>query len=146
MNLFNRCNGKIFTLILFFSVCSSVSSADVIVIVHKDSPVASISQTELGRIFLGTVSAFEDGSKATPINQVMTSAARKEFDKSVLNRSEAQMKAYWSKRMFSGEGVPPEEVNGDLNVVQKVLADKSVIGYIEDSSALNDGVKQVSIK
>lgn len=121
------------------------AAAEQVVIVSTKNEVNSISKTDLGRIFLGKSDSFSNGEKATPINQPLSTPARTQFDADNLNRTEAQMKSYWSKILFSGEGTPPEEANGDLEVLQKVMADKSAIGYI-DNSALNDAVKVLTIE
>lgn len=118
--------------------------AELVVIVHPSSNVSSISKSELGKIFLGKASEFSAGGKAIPINQILASSTRKEFDSNILNKSEAQIKSYWSRQLFSGEGTPPDEVNGDLDMLQKISQTPGSIGYI-DSSALNDGVKAVQV-
>lgn len=123
---------------------NSSALAELVVIVNKANNIASMKQSEIARLFLGKSSEFSDGSKAIPINQPLSSATRQQFDSTVLNRSEAQMKSYWSKMMFSGEGSPPVEMNGDLEVLQRVMSDANVIGYV-DSSAVNDAVKIIEI-
>lgn len=126
------------------SLSCTYAYADLVVIVDTESSVESMSRSELGRIFLGKSTEFSSGGDALPVNQIMVSSIRTEFDSTMLKRSESQMKGYWSRQLFSGEGTPPEEVNGDIDVLRRVINDPSAIGYI-DTAALNDAVKVVSI-
>ncbi len=122
-----------------------VSSAELVIIVHKDSPITAASKSELGRVFLGKATTMKDGSKAVPINQPLSTPQRTAFDSNILQRNESQIKSYWSKMLFSGEGTPPTEASDDIAVLQKVMADVTAIGYV-DSSAVNDGVRVVSLQ
>ena len=114
--------------------------ADIAVVVNPANANA-VSADDLNRLFLGRASSFADGSKATPLNQAEGQAARDEFDNKVLSRSSAQLKAYWSKLVFTGKGTPPKELADDAAVKAAVAADASAIGYI--SSASVDGSVKV---
>ena len=103
--------------------------ADIAVVVNPANANA-VSKDDLNRLFLGRASSFADGSKATPLNQAEGQAARDEFDNKVLSRSSAQLKAYWSKLVFTGKGTPPKELADDAAVKAAVAADASAIGYI----------------
>lgn len=120
----------------------SVSSAwaDISVVVNPANTNA-VSADDLNRLFLGRASSFADGSKATPLNMAEGQAARDEFDNKVLSRSSAQLKAYWSKLVFTGKGTPPKELADDAAVKAAVAADSTAIGYI--SSASVDGSVKV---
>ena len=120
---------------LSFSVQAEIS-----VIVNPANANAVVAD-DLNRLFLGRSSSFADGSKATPLNLAEGQASRDEFDSKVLNRSSAQLKAYWSKLVFTGKGTPPKELTDDAAVKAAVAADASAIGYI--SSASVDGSVKV---
>ena len=75
-------------------------------------------------------------------SQEESSSARKEFDSNVLSKSGSQLKAYWSKLIFTGKGSPPKEVSNDADVIDLISKNPSMIGYI-DAASLNDTVKSV---
>jgi len=130
---------KIFLPLLFLS-CYSVS-AEVVVIVHPSNS-SSFDQSGISKLFLGKAKSFSDGNQAVPINQEESSSARKEFDSNVLSKSGSQLKAYWSKLIFTGKGSPPKEVSNDSDVIDLISKNPSMIGYV-DAAALNDTVKSV---
>lgn len=120
---------------------SAVASAEVAVIVHP-SNAASLDQAEISRLFTGRGATFNSGAKATPMNLAESAAARAEFDSKVLGKSSSQMKAYWSKLVFTGKGTPPKELASDADVKAAVAADATAIGYI-DAAAVDASVKVV---
>ena len=128
---------KTMTLITTFAASSAI--AEVAVIVHP-SNAASVDQAEITRLFTGRGTTFNNGSKATPLNLAESAAARGEFDSKVLSKSSSQMKAYWSKLVFTGKGTPPKELTSDAEMKAAVAADATAIGYI-DASAVDASVK-----
>lgn len=116
--------------------------ADIAVIVHPSNN-ASVDQAELNRLFLGRGSTFSDGSRATPMNLAEGLPARDSFDTKVLNRSSAQLKAYWSRLVFTGKGTPPAEHPNAAAMKAAVAADPSAIGYIA-ASDVDDSIKVVA--
>ncbi len=120
---------------------SSFSFADVSVIVNTANS-NSVSDSDISRLFLGKLKKFSDGSSATPINTKTDNAARMELEKKVLNKSSSQIKAYWSKRVFSGKGKPPKELDSDASVLAYIAANPGAIGYVS-SGNVNDTVKVV---
>jgi len=130
---------KIF-LPLAFIACSS-AYAEVAVVVHPSNN-SSFDQSEISKLFLGKAKSFPDGNQAVPINQGTDTKAREGFDANVLSKSGSQLKAYWSKLIFTGKGSPPKEVDNDAAVIDLVSKNPSMIGYV-DAASVNDTVKTV---
>lgn len=116
--------------------------AEIAIIVHPANN-ASVDQSELNRLFLGRGNSFSDGNRATPMNLAEGLPARDSFDNKVLNRSSAQLKAYWSRLVFTGKGTPPAEHATAAAMKAAVAADPSAIGYVA-SSDVDDSVKVVA--
>jgi ABC-type phosphate transport system substrate-binding protein len=134
---------KLFISLLFLTslTLSNTSFADVSIVVNTANGSA-VSDSEISRLFLGKLKKFSNGESATPVNAKVGSAARVEFEKKVLNKSSSQIKAYWSKRVFSGKGKPPTEVDNDAAVLAFVAANAGAIGYV-DAASVDDSVKVV---
>ncbi|MDP4527916.1 phosphate ABC transporter substrate-binding protein [Alkalimonas delamerensis] len=121
---------------------SGAALAEISVIVHPSNAV-SVDQSDLNRLFLGRGSNFSDGNRATPLNLAEGQAAREHFDTQVLNRSSAQLKAYWSRLVFTGKGTPPAEHPNAAAMKAAVASDPTAIGYIA-SSDVDDTVRVVA--
>jgi ABC-type phosphate transport system substrate-binding protein len=124
--------------------CSAASAvADVVAVVSAKSPINALSKTQVTDIFLGRANRFPDGTPAVPIDQSEGTAAHAEFYASFAGRTSAQVKAYWSRIIFTGRGQPPKAVSNDSEVKQLLANDPRAIGYI-DRSAVDSSVKVLS--
>jgi ABC-type phosphate transport system substrate-binding protein len=107
--------------------------ADVVAVVSAKSPVTTLSKNQIVDIFLGKANRFPDGSQAVPIDQAQGLAVRDEFYSEFAGKSAAQIKAHWSKIIFTGRGQPPREVSSSTDVKKFIIAHPDAIGYIEQS-------------
>jgi ABC-type phosphate transport system substrate-binding protein len=111
------------------------------VIVSSDNPVEELNRNEVVRIFLGQLKVWKNGTKIRPVDQSLTSVARKEFSSSVLRQSLLVVSHYWQQQMFAGRAAPPAVKDTDANVAEFVSATPGAIGYISDDFVLPKGVK-----
>lgn len=116
---------------------SPLVKAKTVIIVHPSNE-STIDNKIVQRIFLGKEKAYSNGREVLPINQASESPARVSFDKTILNRSTAQLTAYWSRLVFTGNGIPPKEVLDDSAVIAIVSSNIDAIGYINANSASKD--------
>ena len=105
----------------------SFNALAVTVIVHPSNGDA-LDQAAISRIFLGKAKSFPSGGAAVPITQ---EAAADEFNEKVLNKSASQLKAYWSKLVFTGKGTPPKEVSTDAEMIALIASNPNMIGFIQ---------------
>jgi ABC-type phosphate transport system substrate-binding protein len=124
---------------------TSAATAEVVPIVSAKSTVSTLSKDQIVNIFLENRGRFPNGSPAIPIDQLEGSAERNEFYDLYAQRSAAQIKAHWSKIIFTGRGLPPKEAASSADVIKRIAENPNAIGYIE-KSLVNDRVKVVSVK
>ena len=125
------------------SLFSISSFANVAVIVNSNNS-AVIDESDLSRIFLGKIKSFSTDEKITLVNLEYNHATRDEFEEKVLNKSASQVKAYWSKLMFSGKGKPPKEFSSDKDILAFVAGTPGAIGYVDESS-VDASVKVIKV-
>ena len=116
------------------------ASADVVAVVSAKSAVQALTPNQLADIFLGRVSRFPDGLLAVPIDLRDGSPERDQFYAKITGKTPAQIKAYWSKIIFTGRGQPPRAVPTDLDVKKFIADNVGAIGYI-DAARLDDSVR-----
>lgn len=131
---------KLIVLLLSFAAPLS-SLADVAIIVHPSNKNA-FALTDVESIFMLKKSTFADGSKASPFYLSGDDTARNLFNEKALGKSSSQLKAYWSKLVFTGKGTPPPELPSSAEAVAKVAADPAAVAYV-DKSAVTSAVKVV---
>lgn len=120
---------------------SSLSVADVAVIVNPGNDSA-LSDSDISRLFLGKLKKFSNGEKVVLANLKSGNATRGEFEKKVLKKSSSQVKAYWSKLMFSGKGKPPKELGSDKDILALVAGNAGAIAYV-DAASVDASVKVI---
>jgi ABC-type phosphate transport system substrate-binding protein len=141
MALLNRIRWTIFSLTLSVAVAGT-GKADVVVVVSAKCAVSALNRDQITDIFLGKTARFPDGASAVPIDQAEGSPARDEFYSTFANKSPAQMKAHWTKIIFTGRGQPPKSVPNSLEVRKLIAANAQAISYIE-RSAVDSTVKVI---
>lgn len=94
---------------------------------------ASFTKDDLENLYLAKTKTFPSGELAIPLNQKDSSPIRVAFDSSVVGKSDAQMKSYWAKLVFTGKAVPIKQMVSDEEVIELVSKNPSAIGYVETS-------------
>lgn len=115
--------------------------ADIAVIVNPANANV-LTDKDISRAFLGKLKTFADGQSIEPINSKSSNAARTEFEQKVLKKSSSQVKAYWSKLVFTGKGKPPQELASDSDILKAVASSANAIGYV-DAKSVDGSVKVV---
>lgn len=116
--------------------------ANISVIVHPSNQL-EMNPNEIARMFLGKMKSFPKGGIVLPINLAEGSLPRKTFEKTILKKSSSQIRAYWSKLVFTGKGSPPREVENDAEMLKLIKANPSLIGYVATDS-ITPGVRVVA--
>jgi len=128
---------KKLTLSAILFALSGPCLAGVDVIVHPSNANA-VDAGAIKKIFTGKTKSFADGTKAIPITQKSGSAVTDEFNSKVVKKSSSQLKAYWSKLVFTGKGTPPKEAANDAEVISLVASNPNLIGFVASGSASGD--------
>jgi ABC-type phosphate transport system substrate-binding protein len=116
--------------------------AQAVVIISSKNPVSKLTKDQVVQLFLGQAHTFYTGGMAEPLDLPEGSDLRRDFYQKALNKPPAQMKAYWSKMEFSGNGHPPRALTSSAEVVKLVAENPKFIGYVE-AAAVNASVKVV---
>lgn len=112
------------------------AQAETVVIVSQKNPATRMFAEQASQFFLGKSNMF------TPIDQAEGSHIRNEFYQKLTDKDAAQVKAIWSKLVFTGKATPPKEYKSSAEVKKAVADDPKAIGYI-DKSAVDDSVKVI---
>lgn len=120
------------------------TAAQFVVVVSAKNPVKTLSRNQVVDIFLGKTTQFPNGEQAIPIDQPEGTPVRDEFYATVSGKSAAQLKAHWSKIIFTGRGLPPAEVQNSNKLKQTLAENPAAIGYI-DQRDLDNSVRALNI-
>lgn len=110
--------------------------AELVVVVNPSNAASGMTADQASQFFVGK------STSLTPVDQAESAAIRTEFYKKVTDKEPSQVKALWSKLVFTGKATPPKEYGSSADVKKAIAADPKAIGYIE-KSALDASVKAV---
>jgi len=129
-------------LVIAGTLGAAAASAQVAVIVNPKNSTTSMTADQVSSIFLGKSNTLPSGSTAALVDQADSAAVREQFYTKVTGKSAAQVKAAWSRLVFSGKATPPKEVGNSADVKKFVAGNPDAIGYVE-KSAVDGTVKSV---
>ena len=120
-----------------------VQAEAISVIVSSQSKLTpgSVKQKDIRNVFLRKTSKL-NGVAVDLIAQSRDRSITLLFNQGVLNKTSDQMRAYWSRMMFSGKASPPPELEDDQAVKLHVAGHETSISYIK-KSMLDDTVKSI---
>ncbi|MCC2604706.1 type 2 periplasmic-binding domain-containing protein [Planctobacterium marinum] len=125
---------KVLSQAVFLSCLLLPLFANSVSIVVHPSNSSALSKDDIVRIFLGKQSEFPGGGAAVPISLPESNPTTDKFVADVLGKSPAQLKSYWAKLVFTGQGEPPEVLTDEQAILQKIKGNPAYIGFVSDAA------------
>src|SRR5690606_16914225 len=116
-----------------------------VVIVHPSHDETEVSRKRIADAFLRKTGYWGDRQAIRPVDLEPGSAVRHAFTQKILSRSVSAVKSYWQQRIFSGQELPPPELETDDDVVEYVQRNPGAIGYVSARTPLK-GVKVLVVE
>jgi hypothetical protein len=116
-----------FALLMSGGTCLAQQSI-AIVAVGEASAIRSLSREEIAAIYLGNLTQANTGLVLRPLD-LEDGELRDLFYRQVVGRNRNQMRAYWSRLVFTGKGTPPKILSVDA-VLGALRQDTATIGYL----------------
>jgi ABC-type phosphate transport system substrate-binding protein len=117
--------------------------AQVAVIAHKSVPIDKSEKSELLDFYTGDKSFWSNG-KPVIIFDLKPRGGNRDTFYNFLEMSPIRIKSIWMKRMLSGDADPPEFLESEDKMLQKVASTPGAIGFVGQSK-VNDNVKALII-
>ena len=129
-----RLNCLAYLIVVFLSAITSCSAwADLIVVTGTKTGVTALSKEEVINIYLGRYRRLSNGLVAEPLDMAESSEAKKEFYWKLVEKTPAEINAYWARLIFSGQTRPPATLNSSEEITMWLLNHPGTIAYIERS-------------
>ena len=126
------------------AAAADAGAHDPVIVVSVKNPLSTLRHEQVAAIFLAQNDRFPDGAEAVALDLPPGSAPRDAFYQRVAAMSPPQMKAYWTKMVFTGRAQPPRELRTSAAVRRMVADNPAMIGYI-DRGALDASVKVLEV-
>ncbi|MFT3759608.1 hypothetical protein [Thauera sp.] len=114
---------------ILFALCVPQARAEAILIVTSlDSPIEKLSRDEAEQLYLGRRAAL--ASSVPLLLDLPPSEDRDHFYLLLTSKNPSQIRAYWSRMVFTGRALPPKEAANADEVRRLLLENPSAIGYL----------------
>lgn len=112
---------------------SSITRAELVVVMHADAGIQQLSTSEINRIFLDKRMVLPNGAHAVSVDQPKGSL-RDQFYAKFMGKTRAMISAYWAQRLFTGGGRPPVQMESPEAVVDFLRKTPNAVGYMDDAA------------
>jgi len=107
------------------AIVAQVNAGEIVVVMAPGA--AALSKDQVANVYLGR------NNELKPLDLPDSNPTRESFYKRATDRDANQVKAVWSRIIFTGQGQPPKEVPDAAAVKKAVAADPKAVGYIAKS-------------
>ncbi|MBS3934652.1 MAG: hypothetical protein KGZ43_00640 [Sulfuritalea sp.] len=122
-------------LLFWIAVAPALARADLVLVAHPGSGIERLTRDEVINIYLGRYRLLDSGLNAEPLDHPADAEARYRFYRSLVNKSPAEINAYWARLIFSGKTRPPRVVGSVERMLELVAASPGVLAYVDRSQA-----------
>ncbi len=119
---------------------SMACRAQVVLVAGAHSPASAMTADQAAAVFLGKSDKVPGIGTPVLVDEAEGSPAREQFYAKVTGKSPAQVKAAWTRLVFSGKAQMPKEAANAAEVKKLLDANPNAIGYLE-KSAVDPSVK-----
>lgn len=112
--------------------------ADLVVVASQQSGIERLTQDDVINIYLGRYRRLASGMTAIPVDLAGDSEQRARFYRLLVNKSLAEVNAYWARLLFSGKTRPPTVAESVEAAVQRVVVQPGTLAYLERAQAQAD--------
>lgn len=130
-------------LLALYCFCGAATGEDVAVIANKDVPESNLGSLRLLDFYTGDIKAWSNGEPVVVFDLKEKGQVRDSFY-GWLGKSPTRMKSIWMKKLLSGEGDPPEALDTEEQIIERVASTPGAIGFVRVSLA-SDKVTTVNI-
>lgn len=122
-----------YTLGLLIWLCLKTQPAfadSLLVVTSSQNSNESITKSEAIHIFMGRYRQFSNGVQAKPIDNL---AYKNVFYQALVNKTPAEINAYWARLIFSGKTHPPKQTLDFEQTIALLIKEPNAISYIHES-------------
>jgi len=119
--------------------------AEIVVVVSRENPLSTLPRDHLEDLFLGRSDRFPGGEPAVPLDLSKRLPPYSAFYERYLGRTPPQMRAHWSRLIFTGRGRPPRSLASSREMADAVAADPRALGYLPVSE-IDDRLRVVVVE
>lgn len=124
-----------FQICLWIALLASSARAELVLVANPQSGIERLTQDEVINIYLGRYRRLNSGVAAEPLDHPIDAEMRARFYRRLVNKSLAEINAYWARLVFSGKTRPPRMVDSVDGMLRLVATQPGAMAYVERAQA-----------
>ena len=112
---------------------------ELLIVTSTRSGNIELSREHAEKLFLGRSVTLADGTPITLVDLPIGSV-RDDFYQKLTSKNPAQIRAYWSRLVFTGRALPPREADSVADAKQWLAETPNLIGYL-DKADITSGMR-----
>lgn len=108
--------------------------AQIVVVAGAQSPLPVLTFTQAEQFYLGRALTLPDGVVVT-LADLPAGPIRDEFYQLLTHKNPSQIRAHWSRMVFTGRALPPQEAGSVAQLRQWLASQPNLVGYMPAAEA-----------
>lgn len=117
--------------------------AQIVIVAGARSPLPELTPEQTEQFYLGRAHTLPDGSVVT-LADLPPGSIRDHFYQQLTRKNASQIRAHWSRMVFTGRALPPQQADSVAELRQWLTAQPNLIGYMPATEA--DGRVKVLLR
>ena len=119
---------------ILLTLAAPAARAEIVLVTAIDSTVSELSRDEAEQLYMGRRAALS-ARGALLLLDLPTGPVRDQFYRLLTGKNPSQIRAYWSRMVFTGRALPPTE-SADVNDARRILLENpNAIAYLPSTYA-----------
>jgi hypothetical protein len=138
-----RRSGAALLLVLALTLWQGAAHAEGVVLVSaRAGDITTLDRELATQLYLGRSTTLPDGRSVRLID-LPAGPERDLFYQQLTSKNPSQIRAYWSRLVFTGRAHPPQEALDIDDAVRRVLADRNALAYLPATAADHPGLRML---
>lgn len=116
------------------------AAAEFVLVTAADNGLIELERETAEQLYLGRRTTAED-SRQVQLLDLPSGAARDRFYQLLTGKNASQIRAYWSRLVFTGRAVPPREADSAEGMRELLQQIPNTIGYLPIDAAADSGLR-----
>ncbi|MCK0511766.1 hypothetical protein [Aromatoleum buckelii] len=108
--------------------------AQILIVTGARGAIGELSRQQAEQLYLGRTRSLPDGTPVT-LADLPAGSVRDRFYEQLTGKNPSQIRAYWSRMVFTGRALPPQQVGNVRELGALLMANPNVIGYLPAADA-----------
>ncbi len=118
-------------LLTLLGLCAGIPArAEMVIVAGARSGITELSREHAEKLYLGRTTTLSDGTPVT-LMDLPVGPTRDDFYLKLAGKNSTQIRAYWSRLVFTGRAMPPREADSIAEARQWLADIPNLIGYLD---------------